>query len=363
MIQLPAQGWSFAEARPLGFDAAALARLRNYASTSEIDWPTDVGDMVARHDPPPFDRVLGPVKARGGASGVVVKDGRIAATWGDPERVEMSFSITKSYLSACVGVAVRQGLIGSVDDRVADAAPQGCFADARNRAVTWRHLLQQTSEWRGAMFGIPDSVDHNRAVGDADGRGRKGTPRTLRTPGTFWEYNDVRVNALAFALLHVVREPLPALLRREIMEPIGASSHWRWHAYRGATATVDGRALPSVPGGAHWGGGLWASALDHARYGLLMLAGGRWRGRRLLAEPWIDAALAPCSVNPRYGFLWWLNAGRKAWPSACERAFAALGAGGNALFVEPERNLVVVARWAGDPNGVIERALRALADA
>ena len=63
--------------------------------------------------------------------------------------------------------------------------------------MTWRHLLHQTSEWSGSLFGIPDTVDHNRAVNRADVVGRKGEARPLHRPGTFWEYNDVRVNASA----------------------------------------------------------------------------------------------------------------------------------------------------------------------
>ena len=366
MIAFPdavgAAGWQRQEPATLGMDAAALARLRNYAVTSEIDWPLNVGGMVARNDPAPYRRPIGPVKPRGGASGLVVRNGCIVAEWGTPERVEMAFSTTKSYLSACVGLALDRGLIGGVDEPVARAVPNGLFlVPAANRAVTWRHLLNQTSEWSGAMFGIPDTVDHNRRVDQDVGGAGKGQPRALRTPGTYWEYNDVRVNALALAALHVWRAPLPAVLEREIMAPIGASDGWRWHPYDNAWVDVAGERLPSVPGGGHWGGGLWMDAFDHARYGLLMLARGRWRGRRLLSERWLADALAPCAANPRYGFLWWLNTGRKAWPAASRDAFAALGAGGNLVWVEPAADLVLVARWAGDPDGLVARALDALA--
>ena len=360
-IALPSpDGWREAEPESLGFDAAALARAVNYAVTSEIDWPRDVGRMVARDDPPPFDKPLGPTKPRGTASGVVVKNGLLAAQWGDPARVDMTFSATKSYLSSCVGLAVDRGLIRSVDDAVAEYVPGDWFAGPRNGAVTWRHLLQQTSEWAGTLFGIPDTVDHNRSVNRRKTDAAKGEPRPLAAPGTFWEYNDIRVNALALAALHVWRKPLPTVLEREVMTPIGASSSWAWHAYDNAKVKIGSELLASVPGGAHWGGGLWISALDHARYGLLMLAGGRWGRRTILSESWIEAALAPCSANPRYGFLWWLNTNRQAWPRASERAFAALGAGGNLVCVVPEHALVVVTRWAGDPNGVVDRVLAAL---
>ena len=356
----PPDGWDPHRPRTTGFDAVALGRAVNFAATSEIDWPTNVGEMVARDDPPPHNRPIGPTKPRGGPNGVVVKNGHVAATWGSPERVDMTFSATKSYLSSCVGLALDRGLIRSVDDPVVRYVAGDWFANAHNRAITWRHLLQQTSEWSGTLFGIPDTVDHNRSVNQRKTNAKKGVPRQLQTPGTFWEYNDVRVNVLALAALHVWREPLPDVLRREIMDPIGASASWQWHAYDNATVAIDGKKIASVPGGAHWGGGLWINAFDHARYALLMLAGGSWNGTRILSRQWIDAALAPGTVNSRYGYLWWLNTNGESWPSASRAAFAALGAGGNLVFADAPNQLIVVARWAGDPNGIVERVLAAL---
>ena len=354
----PPSGWRRVTPASLGFDAAALARARNYAETSEIDWPVDIGTMVCRDDPPPFNRLLGPTKPRGTATGLVLKDGQLAIEWGTPERVDMTFSATKSYLWACIALAVDRGLIESVDDHVKDYVDGLLFDGSRNGKVTWRHLLQQTSEWSGRAFGIPDTVDHHRGVRRPTGR--KGEPRRLQRPGEFWEYNDIRVNALALATLHVWREPLADVLRREVMDPIGATASWQWHAYENARVSIGDSIFKSVPGGAHWGGGLWISAYDHARYGLLMLARGEWNGRRILSQASIEAALTPCSVNRRYGFLWWLNGDRQAWPRASARAFAAIGAGGNLVCVVPEHRLVVVTRWAGDSAGVVDRVIEAL---
>ena len=360
-LHFPAAGdWPQRAPQELGFDTADLARACNYAAASEIDWPTDVSAMVAADDPPPYNEIIGPTKPRGEASGVVIKDGFLVASWGTPGRVDMTFSATKSYLSTCVGLAAERGLIASVDDPVVDSVPGDWFISAHNRQITWRHLLQQTSEWSGTLFGIPDSVDHNRSVAQPKASAAKGEPRRLHRPGTFWEYNDVRVNALGLAALHVWREALPDVLRREVMDPIGATSSWQWHAYRNAVVTIDGRDLPSVPGGAHWGGGLWINAFDHARFGLLMLARGRWNGRQILSADWFEQALTPCDVNPRYGFMWWLNTGRRFYSEASEQAFAAQGAGGNVVVVAPEHRLVVVTRWAGDVSGVIDRVIKAI---
>ena len=77
--------------------------------------------------------------------------------------------------------------------------PDDGFASPHNRAITWRHLLQQTSEWQGTLWDKPDSVDHNRQVGLGNDNSRKGRCGRWNAPGTRFEYNDVRVNLLAFA--------------------------------------------------------------------------------------------------------------------------------------------------------------------
>lgn len=354
----PAGAWPRADAADLGFRPEALEAAVRHAVDSESPWPVDVGGMVARDDPAPYDRPIGPTRPRGPATGLVIRRGLVVAEWGQPARVDMTFSATKSYLSTTVGLALDRGLIADLDDAVAGYVPGPWFAGPQNQSVTWRHLLQQTSEWSGTLFGIPDAVDHNRSLADASAR--KGIPRRLAAPGGFWEYNDVRVNALGLAALHVLGEPLADVLRREIMTPIGASANWRWEPYRNATVSAGGRDLPSVPGGGHWGGGLFIDSFDHARFGLLWLSGGAWDGRRLLSEAWVRASRQPCPLNDRYGFMWWLNPVRTAWPRASEGAFAAIGAGGNVVFAEPELDLVVVTRWAADPNRVIDLVLEAL---
>ncbi len=153
------------------------------------------------------------------------------------------------------------------------------------------------------------------------------------------------MNRLSLALVHVFREPLDVVLRREVMDPIGASSTWQWQPYRNAWVDIDGRRMPSVPGGSHWGGGLWMSTRDHARFGLLVARGGQWGERRIVSKAWIDEMRRPCPLNPQYGLLWWLNTGRTALPSAPASSFSARGAGSNVIWIDPDADLVVVVRW------------------
>jgi len=353
--------WKTIEPREAGFDPEQLQEAVAYAIHSEIKWPPDMNAIIGSIDRPPYNKALGPVKERGTAAGLVIKNGCKVASWGDLERADMTFSATKSYISILVGLAVDRGLIKSVDDLVVDYVRHDSFDTAQNQKITWKHLLQQTSEWEGELFGIPDTVDHNRSVqGGADTTVKKGDKRTLHEPGSYWEYNDVRVNALALAALYVFKEPLPRVLAREIMQPVGASDTWVWHAYKNAEVTIEGKKMYSVPGGAHWGGGLFISTLDHARMGYLMLRRGNWNGRQLISKDWIDQSLTSCQLNPGYGYMWWLNTGKRMFGGASEKAFAAMGAGGNVVFMDPEFDLVIVTRWTQNHADVIDRIIFAL---
>jgi CubicO group peptidase (beta-lactamase class C family) len=325
-----------------------------HALAHETPWPRDLRAHLETgfFEPPPHNEILGPIHPRGGANGLILRSGSVLARWGDTRRVDFTFSVAKSYLSLLAGIAFADGLIGELDEPVARTVHDGGFEGPHNGAITWRHLLQQTSEWEGTLFGKSDVIDRNRNLA-VEGKGRKGDARPLRAAGTFWEYNDVRVNRLALALLQRFRRPLPEVFAERIMRPIGASDTWSWHGYRTSMVEIDGRSICSVSGGSHWGGGVAIHAEDQARIGLLMLRRGVWEGRRLLAERWIEESLRPCALHPNYGLLWWLNTGRTRYPSASEASFFATGAGGNITWIDPDHDLVAVMRWM-NPGGVNE---------
>lgn len=330
-----------------------------HAIAHEIDWARDPAADPTRwgihlQDPPPFNVLRGPVHARGPSSGVIVWRGIERAAWGEPDRADLTFSVAKSCLAMLAGVAHDRGLIPDPDERVSARVPTGIgFDGERGAAVTWTQLLQQTSEWEGTCLGIPDTVDRYRTVayGGGPATGRKGDARPLRAPGTFWEYNDVRINALSMALLHVFGQPLPEVLDAAILGPLGASADWRWVGYDDAWVDVREpggtvRPVQSVPGGTHWGGGVSISARDQARVGGLLLRGGEHAGRRLLSRGWIERMMAPCPIAPFYGMLVWRNgSARPVYPSASPSSVFMIGAGGHVTWIDPERDLVVASRW------------------
>ena len=349
-----------------GFSSPRLAEAVAFAENHEIGWSRNIDDQLGKgeFEPPPWNEVLGPTKPRGGPAAVILRRGRLAAAWGDVMRADMTFSVAKSYLAVLAGLAVKDGLIGDVHQPVAETALDDHFTSAQNRDITWHHLLQQTSEWEGTLWDKPDLIDRNRQLGTDPDNSRKGQHRDLSRPGAYWEYNDVRVNRLSLSLLQLFRRPLDEVLGERIMAPMGASGDWSWNAYRNAQFTIDGVTMPSVPGGSHWGGGLWIGARDQARLGQLILQRGAWDGRQLLPASWIDAMLTPCAINPEYGYLWWLNTDRNRYPAASARAAAAVGAGGNTILVEPAHDLVLVARWLDGAalNPLIEKTIAAITD-
>jgi CubicO group peptidase (beta-lactamase class C family) len=323
---------------PARLDAAIKFALANENPATK-DLAVDLATTFGRE---PFDTPIGPIKPRGALNGIIIRRGSIVAEWGETSRVDMTFSVTKTFLSTIVGLAWQEGLIRDVNDLVREYVPQeGLFDGPHNSKITWDHLLRQTSDWQGTLWGKPDWADRPEGERPSDWPNRK-----LSEPGTRYKYNDVRVNVLALAALHVWRRPLPQVLREHIMDPIGASSTWRWYGYDNSWLELDGTRVQSMTGGGHWGGGMFISARDMARFGYLFLRNGRWNDRQLVSTKWIEMARTPGSANRTYGFMnWFLNTDRKPLPSAPASVVTFQGNGSNIIYIDWENDLVVVVRW------------------
>lgn len=339
----------------------ALAEAIAFAEAHESPFPRDLRAHLegGYFEAPPDNAVIGPIFPRGAPNGLILRDGARIGAWGDTRQADMTFSVAKSYLSLLAGIAHMDGLIPDLDAPVRDLVQDGGFESDQNSTITWRHLLTNTSEWEGELFGKADRIDRGRDLA-REGTAKRGE-RALQCPGTFWEYNDVRVNRLSLSLLRVFRRPLPEVFAERILDPIGGSRDWVWYPYDNAVVEVDGIRLPSVPGGSHWGGGLRIHAEDQALVGQLMLARGSWQGRVILPESWIEASVTPCELNPSYGYLWWLN-GADRWPGAPRDSIFAMGAGGNVTWIWPEGRVVAVLRWVNPEavGGFCARVVKAL---
>jgi CubicO group peptidase (beta-lactamase class C family) len=268
----------------------------------------------------PWPYVLGDVVDRAGPTGVVLSGGREVSVWGEPDRIDMCFSIAKSFLSDVAGIAWADGVFeldAPVDRWELEGTP-----------ITWRHLLTQTSDWRGELFGVPWW---------ADPQGRQRPDAPLEEPGRRFSYNDIRTNLLSLCLTRLIGRGLEDVLRERILEPIGIRDGWSWRGLHDMRSE-DGHTV--VTGGSHWGGGLWMSARQLARYGLMHLRG----GEGVLAPEWLELQRSPTPARPAYGFMWWLKDG----------AFYMHGTGEQVVWCDPDRDLVAVIRWARDPFAIVE---------
>lgn len=337
----PDTAWQTRSPQEMGLNAAIVDSAVRFAVQNESRTDVDlrVAILKAYVNEPGF-RIMGPVTPRGKAAGLIVKNGYIVAQWGDVRKVDMTFSVTKSYLSTMAGLAYDQRLIRHVDEPVAGYVWDQTFAGPHNAKVTWRHLLNQSSDWSGCLFDICDWADRPPKEGTID----DWKNRRLLEPGSQFEYNDVRVNLLAYSLLHVWRKPLPQVLKERIMDRIGASTTWRWYGYDNSFVNVDGLMMQSVSGGGHFGGGLFINTLDQARFGLLFCRNGKWKNEQLVSAEWIRMAKQPSIPNPSYGFMWWTNQENK-WPGVSKTICYADGFGGNYIVVDEENDLLIVTRW------------------
>src|SRR5215813_13107546 len=338
-VYYPDAVWQHKTPSESGLDPARLKEATDFAVANETGSPRD---LVLNHyqtfGREPFGYAIGPIKDRGDPTGLIIHHGYIVAEWGEPLRVDMAHSVTKSMLSSVIGVAYDRGMIRDISDIVRDyMAPIQVFSPLvpgnksdrlgaadllspfdtpHNRTITWDHMLRQTSDWEGTLWGKPDWADR------PESNTAQWTTRPRHQPGTVYKYNDVRVNALALAALNVWRRPLPQVLKETIMDPI--------------------------------------SAYDMGRFGYLTLRRGKWKDRQLLSDKWVDWALTPTPAQPTYGFMnWFLNTNRQLLPSAPASAFVHIGNGTNMIFVDPEHDLVAVARWidGGAMDGFVKRLL------
>ncbi|MBM3426528.1 MAG: serine hydrolase, partial [Bacteroidetes bacterium] len=179
-----AGNWQSKTPKELGLDASKLQEAILFAETHESTENRNL--KIAHYESSfgrePFGYPVGPMKARGPATGLIIYKGYVVGQWGDPARVDLTFSVAKSFLSTTAGLAVEAGLIRSVQDLVhpymapiypydplrlavnkADHLDQEevfeLFDTPHNQKITWDHLLRQTSDWKGTLWGKPDWGD------------------------------------------------------------------------------------------------------------------------------------------------------------------------------------------------------------
>ncbi len=292
---------------------------------------------------------------------VVIRDGHLVFEryWNDatPDTKLRTYSIAKSYTASLVGIALAQGVLGSVDDPLVDYLPE--LAGTPKQDIALLDLLTMTS---GVYAGVFDeyvlltfSPDHTRFALDAQPSG---------SIGAAWEYSNVGVQLLEPVLRSATGMDVDEYAAEHLWGPIGMEATW--------DRDLEGHALTYQ--------NVRASCRDHARFGYLWLRRGCWNGERVLEESFVDAALTPSQEHNRgYGWLFWI-AGQQPTlesvsfdeieggldPFAPAGTFSARGLGGQVIEVIPAFDMVVVrlgyapqdapGAWL-DPIGLVQELL------
>jgi CubicO group peptidase (beta-lactamase class C family) len=299
-------------------------------------------------DPEKLKAAIAYLEENSGRDGVrelaIVRNGYLIWKGSDIDKVHGVWSCTKSFVSTTLGLLIEDGKC-RLESRAKEFLP--ALAD-RYPEITLRHFTTMTSGYRATG----DEPDGDYIHGPSK------TPFTpgdepLFSPGSSYAYWDSAMNQFAHVLTRIAGEPLKALFKRRIADPIGMNPQaWDW----GDFGKVDGLV---VNGGAgNHAKYVQISAREMARFGLLFLNRGRWKDRQLISADWVKAATSPqvpASLTVKgaridgsgvYGYSWWTNGvkadGQRMWPGAPTGTFSASGYNNNDLFVIPEWQMVIV---------------------
>ena len=237
-----------------------------------------------------------------------------------PESVWISFSVTKSFTSTLIGAAIKDGFIGSVDDKVEDYLPRLKGSDYGR--VTLKNILQMSS-------GIAWNEDYTDPESDVSVAGTlQGVALTdylsklpqKHKPGTVFNYNTAESNLLGEVLRAAIGNSAADYMNAKIWQGFGMEHAANW--------------LQSAPFAGETGGCcISASIRDYARLGIFVKNGGvDASGESILPENWMSDATAPSKGFEGYGYKWWLQG---------DGAFMAAGIFGQYIYIDPENDVVI----------------------
>lgn len=262
---------------------------------------------------------------------------------------QTSFSTAKSFLSTLVGIAIDEGLIGDVTDPVTKYVPELAKRDPRFARITIRDLLTMSSGIEYAEAGLPWSDDALTYYG-TDLRDLALTHTHIEEPpGRTWRYNNYNPLLLGLVLERATKMPVSVYMSKRLWQPLGAEGEATW------SLDSSDSSFEKMESGFN------ARPADYARFGLMMLHGGRWNGRQIVSATWVNEATAATrSTDPAdfYQYMWWVGPARGG-----ERPpFFAIGKYGQMVAVFPAQDMVIVR--LGTTGGDIdwETRLRDLAD-
>jgi CubicO group peptidase (beta-lactamase class C family) len=272
---------------------------------------------------------------------VVVRHGVIVAEWYEAGRDERSFgtswSVAKSFTSALIGIAIEEGLIESVDVRMAEFFPEWRGTD--REAIRLRDVLQMASGLDWVESYDPSDLSSSDVirmiVGERDHLAYAVSQPRAAPPGTRFSYSSGDTMLLSGVLEIVTGRTAGEYAEEKLLRPIGMAPVDWWRDAEGHTATYCCVDTPSR---------------EFAKLGLLYLRQGRWDGVQVVPAEWVVASTSPSPSYPGYGYQWWLDAGNADLPDY----FSARGHDGQFIYVVPSLDLVVVRnghydKYPGEP--------------
>jgi CubicO group peptidase (beta-lactamase class C family) len=255
----------------------------------------------------------------------------------DRDAAHEQWSVTKSFVSALVGIAIDEKFIRDVDESVVDALPEGLFPSPADRdrfkAITVKELLGMSAlNTPGTLLkhGHYESADleRHKKFFAADNRVRfaLGSP-LVDNPGTTFVYNAEGPAILSGIVSYATHETLFEYGQKHLFAPMEFKNH-EW--------TSQDRS------GIDYGGsGLRLRPIDMQKFGILYLQHGSWKGKPLVPKAWADESfvpymrLSPKAKSPEYGWFWWQQRFKK-WTGHVAR-----GLRGQRIFVFPAQDVVV----------------------
>jgi CubicO group peptidase (beta-lactamase class C family) len=304
--------------------------------------PASVGLSASR-----LDQIAAQAKTGKSNCLVVVRDGKLAGEWyfngTGPNTTQDVWSVTKSFASTLVGIAQDDGKL-RIGESASRWIPQ--WRGTKARAVTVRNLLSMDSGRQWSVF-----TDYVQLQLAADRTAFAIGLRQVAPPGTVWAYNNAAAQTLQAVLAGATDEPVQRFAQQSLFAPLGMDH---------TTMTAD------TAGNAQMFEGIHSTCRDLARFGVLMLDQGRWDGRQVVSQSWVEAATGKASstLNTGYGYLWWLNhtgvlsspltatsipAARnptakrsRVVPGAPNDMYWALGLGNQLIQIDPGTRTVVV---------------------
>jgi CubicO group peptidase (beta-lactamase class C family) len=255
-----------------------------------------------------------------------------------PDDLRTSFCVAKSVTSTLIGLAIADGVIGSVDDPITGYIPELLQPDHRFADITIRHLLTMSSGLGYVERSTPWSDDTQTYYG-TDLRRTALSAKVQEAPGQTFLYNNYNPLLEGLILERATGQSVSDYLSERLWQPMGAEADASW------SLDSDRSGFEKMESG------LNAVARDYARFGLLFVNGGRVGDRQVVPRGWVELATSrgeETRPHPGYGLHWWTGdfAGT-ALPDAHAMAAGNLG---QLVYVAPDAAVVVVR--LGDDYGI-----------